>query len=124
MIILSVDGIQSSLPCHSLCGLAKLKLQENVRLASSNVHCQGKIKLKRVEIPKNEEKDNAMDTVRHKGASIFAVSHLFAEVCRGYIRRLKSRDQGAVTTDQDFVLHQSEFFSLNQFEVLRAAACM
>ena len=66
-----------------LCGLAKLELQKNARLASSKFNVKGKQKLK-IEIPKNEVKADAMDTERHKLDNIFALSHLIAEVCRGY----------------------------------------
>ena len=44
---------------------------------------KGKRKIK-TEIPKNEVKADAMDTERHKVASIFVLNHLFAEDCRGY----------------------------------------
>ena len=44
---------------------------------------KGKRKIK-TEIPKNEVKADAMDTERHKVDNIVALSHLFAEDCRGY----------------------------------------
>ena len=47
------------------------------------LNVKGKRKIK-TEIPKNEVKADAMDTERHKVASIFVLNHLFAEDCRGY----------------------------------------
>ena len=44
---------------------------------------KGKQKIK-TEILKNEVKTDAMDTERHKVDSIFALSYLIAEDCRGY----------------------------------------
>ena len=44
---------------------------------------KGKRQIK-TEIPKNEVKDDAMDTERHKVDNIFALSYLIAEDCRGY----------------------------------------
>ena len=54
-----------------------------LRPQAMRFNVKGKRKIK-TEIPKTEVKADAMDTERHKVASIFALNHLFPEDCRGY----------------------------------------